>query len=210
MNIEATILLELIKKSQFGTTEDIIMDGIDIDTLYDEAMSQSVLGLVASEIPSAYINEKWIQARYRTKASYIRYCHAEDELKELLDKNPIPFVILKGNAAAVSYKDPSCRTMGDIDFLVPQEFFEIAKKVLNENGYREHHNTNRHIAYKKGNYTFELHHHFSHEIDIEDYLINEMKNPVIATINNHSFTMLPKLSNGLILLDHLRSHIKQV
>ena len=208
MNKEAEILLELIKKSQFGSSDVINLDGVDIDALYDEALSQSVLGLIAPEIPSDYTNEKWRQAQYRSKASYIRYCHAEDELIEFLDKNSIPFVILKGNAAAVSYKDPSRRSMGDIDFLVPQKFFDSTKHLLEASGYKFTHEYERHASYKKNGVSFELHHHFSHEIDIEDYLIKDLITPVIASVTGHDFPMLPELSNGLVLLDHMRAHLK--
>lgn len=208
MNKETEILLELIKKSQFGSSDVINLDGVDIDALYDEALSQSVLGLIASEIPSDYTNEKWLQAQYRSKASYIRYCHAEDELKELLDKNSIPFVILKGNAAAVSYKDPSRRSMGDIDFLVPQDMFDEAKKLLESSEYKFGHENVRHAAYTKSGIHFELHHHFSHDIDIESYLTDGLNTPLIASIDGHEFSMLPELSNGLVLLDHMRAHLK--
>ena len=208
MNKEAEILLELIKKSQFGSSDVINLDGVDIDALYEEALSQSVLGLIAPEIPSDYTNEKWLQAQYKSKASYIRYCHAEDELKELLDKNSIPFVILKGNAAAVSYKDPSRRSMGDIDFLVPQDMFDEAKNLLESSEYKFVKENVRHAGYIKNAIHFELHHHFSHEIDIESYLIYDLKTPVIAFVDGHEFPMLPELSNGIVLLDHMRSHLK--
>ena len=208
MNKEQEALLELIKQSQFGISEQISFDKIDMELLYDEALSQSVLGLVAAEIPVDLINDKWKKAQYRQKSRHILYCHAQDELKNLLDNAGIPFVILKGNAAAVYYNDPSQRMMGDIDFLVPKDLYERAKTVLISSGYMELKDNGRHTGFRRDKITFELHHHFSHEIDIESYLIDGIRCRSFSYIDDHIFPVLPRLANGLVLLDHLRNHLK--
>jgi len=164
-------------------------------------------------VPSSVLsaNSRWQQEIYRQQANYARYLHAEDELKKVMDAAGIPFVVLKGNAAAIYYKYPERRKMGDIDFLVPQSEFEQAQAVLNDNGYiLDNHGENpRHIGYKKNGVSFELHHHFSHEeVDIEDYVIDGLKNRVMGKIGEHEFPMLPPMANGLVLLDHMKSHLK--
>ena len=208
MTNEQHALLELIKISQFGSSEEISLDGVNMNTLYEEASQQAVLGLVASVIPSKYLDKKWLDAKYQQESAYIRYCNAQDELKEVLDKADIPFVILKGNAAAVYYKNPMYRSMGDIDFLVPQDQYSNAISALIESNYVLGHKSDRHISLHKNSYTFELHHHFSHDINIDDYLFEGLNDSFISSIDSHSFTMLPKLSNGLVLLDHMRNHLK--
>ena len=208
MNKEQNVLLSLIKQSQFGQSEAISFDNVDMDALYNEAEQQSVLGLAASEIPEKYSNPKWYKARYRRKASYFLYCDDQDELKNVLTDAGIPFVILKGNASAIYYKEPYLRMMGDIDFLVPQDQYEQAKALLSSKGYIEDHDNGRHASFKKGNQLFEIHHHYSHDIDIEDYLIAGLINPDIVTIDVYSFPALPKLANGLVLLDHFRRHLQ--
>ena len=213
MNKEEQVLLRLINKSQFGSSEPIDYSNVDMDALYNEALNQSVLGLIAPEIPSEYASGKWMEAIYRQKSSYIRYCHAQDELKNVLDDAAIPFVILKGNASAVSYSDPSRRTMGDIDFLVPQDLFDRSKKILINNNYilvNESAQYTRHIGFLKNGIHFELHRHFSHfeEINIEDYVIEGLANSNICSIDGHEFPMLSKLANGLVLLDHFRRHLQ--
>ena len=128
-----------------------------------------------------------------------------------MDEAGIPFVILKGNAAAIYYKHPEYRKMGDIDFLVPQDEFEHAQKILQENGYqRDNHGENpRHVGFKKNGISFELHHHFSHrDMDIEDIIIDGLNNRVIGKIGDHEFPMLPSEANGLVLLDHMKAHLK--
>ena len=208
MNKEQSVLLDLIKQSQFGPSEVIGFADVDMDALYKEASQQSVLGLVAPEIPEAYSNSKWYETKYRSKASYIRYCNAQDELKKVLVEAGIPFVILKGNASAISYKDPSCRTMGDIDFLVRVDFFEKAQEALKNSGYILDHVTERHTSYKKDKLTFELHNRFSHDIDLEDYFLDGLNNYVDVSVDGHEFPMLPTLANGFVLLDHFREHLK--
>lgn len=215
MTKEQILLLSLIKNSQFGLDEDIVSaDNVDWNDIYCEAKVQSVLGLVINDIPDdkiAKINENKHISIQQT-ASYVRYLHAETNLKDLLYSAGIPFVILKGNAAAIYYKDPSKRAMGDIDFIVPQNKFEKSQELLLENGYVITHFMNqddRHIVFCKSGFLFELHHHYSHEdIDIEDYIIDGINNSVMARINEHEFPMLPTLANGLVLLDHMRSHLK--
>lgn len=65
------------------------------------------------------------------------------------------------------------------------------------------------LGFKKNGISFELHHHFSHEeVDIENYLIDGLKRREVAKIGKHEFPMLPKMENGLVLLDHMRNHLK--
>ena len=208
MNKEQSVLLSLIKQSQFGPSEAISFTDVDMDALFNEASQQSVLGLAASEIPEEYINPKWYKARYRRKASYLLYCNEQDELKKVLDDAGIPFVILKGNASAVNYKEPYLRMMGDIDFLVPQDQYNQAKALLSSCGFIEGHDNGRHASFKKDDQLFEIHHHYCHGVDFEDYLIEGLSSQVSATIEGYDFPMLPKLANGLVLLDHFRRHLQ--
>ncbi len=215
------ILLLLVKRSQFGYEQGLvgfefpIQDGQSIDwsKVYEEAKLQSILGIVAPEIPSSVIttDAKWKQVRDRILAEYVRYCFAETSLKKDLDEAGIPFVILKGNAAAVYYSQPSRRMMGDIDFLVPPNDFEKTKQLLIDKGYTYSHvdPDKRHFAFRKNGISFELHHHFSHSgLDFEEYVIEGLNNRITVTIDKHEFPMLPKLANGLVLLDHMRHHIR--
>ena len=207
MNKEQFVLISLIKQSQFGCVDPIDFNDVNMDALYNEAEYQAVLGLVASEIPHEYSNTKWIKAQYRQKASYILYCSFQDRLMDILDNANIPFVVLKGNSSAISYIDPTQRTMGDIDILVPQDLFITAKSVLSNSGYVEDHDNGRHATFKLEKQLFEIHHHFSHGIDIEKYLISGLKERVFVVVDGHEFPMLPKLANGLVLLDHFRRHL---
>ena len=208
MKKEELVLLSLIRKSQFETTESIDFNDVDMNALYNEAVIQAVIGLVSAEIPADHLDKSWNDAHLQQIASYVRYCNAEKGLKNVLSNENIPFVILKGNAAAMNYNNPSLRKMGDIDFLVPQSMFSKTKSLLTNSGYVEDHGYERHIAYRKDGILFELHHHYSDDLDIEDYLIEGLNNYETANIVGHEFPILPKLANGLVLLDHMRRHLK--
>lgn len=206
-------ILQLIKASQFPESDLTIGPDWDWDAIYNEAVSQAVIGIVASVVPKTVVasDKKWKEAKLKQTANYVRYCSAEEELKRVLDEADIPFVILKGNAAAIYYKNPELRKMGDIDFLVPQEAFKRARHVLIQNGFeltKESEQYTRHIGFKKNGISFELHHHFSHEeVDIESYLIDGLKRREVAKVGKHEFPMLPQMENGLVLLDHMRNHL---
>lgn len=147
---------------------------------------------------------------YFTVARYVQYRYAERELIKLL--NSIPFVILKGSAAAIYYPIPSSRSFGDIDFIVPPSDFDKAKRLLESNGYTKYsrpQDDDRHCGYQKEGYTFELHKRFSYDdLDIEKYVLAGIENRVLGRIGEYSFPMLPPLPNGLVLLAHMRSHLK--
>ena len=208
MTREQNVLLKLINQSQFGLSNPVCYDEVDFDALFFEATQQSIFGLIASEFLTKCPEEKYLHEQHKMKAHYIRYNHAEEELTNLLSKFEIPHVILKGNASAVYYTDPSCRSMGDIDFLVPQELYSKVKQILIMNDFIEGHSDERHTKFSKNGILFELHHHFSYDIDLESNIVEGLKNCEVAYVNGHSFPMLPKLANGLVLLDHFRRHLK--
>ncbi|MBQ6173915.1 MAG: nucleotidyltransferase family protein [Clostridia bacterium] len=164
--------------------------------LLSEAQLQAVDGLI--QPPS-----------YERIASYIRYCYEEGELVKLLQTKGILAVILKGSASAVYYPVPAGRSFGDIDFIVsPTRYFETTK-LLEANSYTRGADEERHISYYKNGLRFELHRYYSHEDEyIEKCILDGIEHRVMGRINEHEFPMLPPLENGLVLLDHMRSHLR--
>ena len=209
--IEELALLRLIRKSLFGVSADI-PDGADWDIVYQEAQNQAVCGLIEEGTLSESMAQ-WQISRYQILANNIQLLHVQRELVQLLNKHGIPFAILKGTAAAIYYPRPCYRTMGDIDIIVPQSHFMTASALMEKNGYvishKEDNPKARHIGYLKDDKVIELHHHFSHQdVSVEKYIIDGFKHIEEADINGDVFPMLPPLTNGLILLDHMRSHLQ--
>ncbi len=205
---EEVVLLQLIKESQFPISEDINWKCVDFDILFNEASAQAVFGLVIPLIPEEYISEKWYDMYLQQKQYNIRYFFSQTYLKNLLDKAKIPFVILKGSAAAINYNNPMNRSMGDIDFIVPSELFNKTKELLQKSGFVVGKLNERHQSYSMNSICFELHHHFSNDIDVDDIISDGLSERLKASIEGYDFPMLSKLANGLVLLDHMRCHLK--
>jgi hypothetical protein len=63
--------------------------------------------------------------------------HTLLEVVDLFDEHEIPYRVLKGSAVAhLDYADPSLRSFGDIDVLVPSSHFDTAAGVLATAGHR--------------------------------------------------------------------------
>ena len=208
MNKNEIVLLELIKKSLFGV-EVTFPEDTDWDEVQKEAIAQTVTALSLPAVPKPYA-EKWKNYAAQSLSHYMRTIYEQTNLVKLLNDNNIPFVILKGTAAAVYYNNPSLRTMGDIDFIVEPKNYDYVIELLGGNGYVQEEDPNcvRHTTFYKGNVDFELHKQYSHDaFNIDSLILSGMKNRVIREINGHSFPTLPDSENGLVLLEHIHHHI---
>ena len=226
MTAEQMLLLEYIRRSQFlgeasapaghESAVESMIDNIDWLQLFNEAQAQSVAVLVAGEVPMrelpADVKARWQEAENRQLVSYIRYIAAQNELTTLLRGAEIPFAVLKGLAAAVYYRDPSKRAMGDIDFIVPTEQFERTKTLMIEAGYAlvsDDPDYVRHIALNKGSVHFELHRRFSHDDrDVEHFITDAWDDMHKTRVADADIDMLPPLGNGIVLLDHMKTHLQ--
>ena len=223
MTSEQKFLLKLISYSQFGFEPDCgkdaansVPEGIDFNRLFDEAVAQSVVCVAGSVLPDCVpddMKKRWKDADNRQLVSYIRYINAQRSLTSLLRENGIPFAVLKGLSAAIYYRDPSKRAMGDIDFIVPQKSFEFVKELMIRAGYdlkNKDQNYKRVTVFSMNGVYFELHHHFDHEDreDIEKYVTEGFSRLREACVDMVDFSTLDRLGNGIVLLDHMRNHLK--
>lgn len=205
-------LLALLRAALYGTPAELQAD-TDWAAVLSEANAQTVTALAAKALPDTLTEaqrQPWKNAQYAQLANYVRYLAAQDELCRIFEAARIPMVILKGSAAAFYYPQPSLRMMGDIDFLVPEEAFSHAHELLLQAGYSCHgEEGNRHTAYKKNGVEFEMHRRFSyHSLDIESYITDGLHHAESGMIDGHAFPMLPRLANGLVLLGHMREHLR--
>ena len=194
---EQSVMLALIRSALWGTTPPE-----NADTAMAETQRQALVPLLFPDSSEAM----------RYSAHYIRILFAQDELVALMDSANIPMVILKGSAAAIYYPEPFRRTMGDIDFIVPQDRFQEASVLMSENGYQMTHDlddTGRHRCYRKDGIDFELHHHYSFEgIDVERYVTEGLMHRETVATEGHSVPILPPVENGIVLLAHAASHLR--
>lgn len=201
-------LVELVKASLFETTPKIPKDA-NWEDIFEVANSQCIVPLIAHLIPSEHRDE-WNVIFYQSKAHFMQMLYEQNSLVNLLKQNNIPFVILKGTAAAMYYPNPSLRTFGDIDIYVCKDYWKSAKHLFENNGYNFVLNTAREYEFDKNGIEFELHLKFSskHYKDIEKILIHGIENSVDSKVINCVFPCLPAYENGLVLLGHIMQHLK--
>ena len=203
------LLLHSIKQSLWEIDFPFPSD-TDWNAVLKEAEAQAVLNLMIGAAP-AEVRESRRNVSSSFTAQYVRILYYQNNLYTLLKQNNIPMVILKGAAAAIYYPHPEQRVMGDIDFLVPEECFNKAKDLLSQNDYEidEDPRYQRHIVIKKDRIVFEMHRYFSSEtVNIEQFINAEMSRAEIKTVSGYEIPMLPRLSNGLVLLGHLAQHLR--
>ena len=205
---EQSCLLELIKTSLFDLTP-VIPDNVNWEKVFEFAKSQCIVPLIASCVPEEYRNE-WLGIAYQSKAYYMQLLFSQNSLVNLLKNNKIPYIILKGTAAAIYYPSPTMRTYGDIDFYISESQASVAKNLLQENGYLYLSSDGRHHEFEKNGIDFELHYQFSCQSYncIDHFVLNGLNNAVEYKITNSSFCGLPTYENGLVLLGHIMQHIK--
>ncbi len=203
------VLLEAIQKSIWGADIAFPSD-TDWKVVLKEAEDQAVLGLVVGAAPET-VRAEWNGRASTVTATFIRILHCQTQLCALLRANGVPSVILKGMAAAIYYPNPSQRSMGDVDFLVPVDDVARTKTLLSENGYEVEDDPRylRHMHVHKDGILFELHRKFSSEgVDVERYVVEGMAAIETGRVLGSEFPMLPKLANGIVLLGHMVQHLK--
>ena len=209
MNQTEQVLLQAIQKSLWNT-DVLFPKDTDWNAVLQEAEDQAVLGIVIDVAPADF-QEKWKGRAGSGMAHFVRILHYQEQLYKLLKENGIPMVILKGTAAAIYYSNPLQRAMGDIDFLIPPEYFNPTKELLRQNEYTvedDHPLYSRHIRVQKDGISFEQHRFFSSEgVEIEDYILDGLQKVENQYIYGIEFPMLPKLANGMVLLGHLAHHL---
>ncbi len=208
IDLENTCLLELIKAALFDIKPDF-SDKSNWETVFESAKSQCIVPLVSSCVPEKH-RDKWSEITCQSKSYFMRLLFEQNALVKLLRNNNIPFVILKGTAAAIYYPIPSLRTFGDIDFYVPDNYVKSAVELLNVNGYALVHSNERHYGYEKNGIDFELHTMFSCQSynDIDQIIQYGLNNAVNYNLYNNSFPGLPSYENGIVLLGHIMQHLK--
>ncbi len=210
MNQIEQILIQTIRRSLWDEKVSFPPD-VEWTAVLQEAKHQTVVGIAFNGLPEEG-RGPWMASVNAELANFIRLFYAQEELIGLFSASDIPLVILKGTAASVYYPRPMDRTLGDIDFIVPQDRFEQARRLMREQGYRitGSHREGRHLEYTKDGVIFELHHHFSYsDVDIEREVAEGLEHPRQGEMEGQSFPMLPRLANGLVLLSHMGRHLKK-
>ncbi len=231
MNIDATLttkqntydtLFALLRSTLWGEERyplDTIKDSlVDWDMICKE-MSWHAIHILPTDllcrVDLAHQQKYMMHASFSMSAWYA-VMEGQKELCKLLQEAKIPFVILKGAASARYYPKPAYRQMGDIDFLVPPQYFEQAHLLMLKEGYKQlDEGTPRHLEFKKNSALFELHRVFAKNNDseteafLDDLIFDAFDRLETATVEGYSFPVLPPLESGLVLLQHINQHLEE-
>ena len=139
------------------------------------------------------------------------------QLHKLMTERGIPYVTIKGLASAYYYPDPSLRDMGDVDFLVFEKNFEMAKQAVLSAGFAVDHggdDDDIHIAFKREPLSFWEQHRCVNGVPngFVGELIRKETDRTIETSElvelDGAVCRIPdKLHHGLIMLLHMVSHM---
>ena len=189
----------------------------DWKALFQEMKAQAVASLPGvwleeHPIPCA---ESWSSYCAGMQGQWLRVMLGQSELADLLEQNRIPFVILKGAAAAMYYPEPSLRSMGDVDLLVKRRDVEKAAVLLEGSGYTLAEGKDLrtyHYSYKKDEILFELHRKLPVIDDADEKLLSLFEDGIDHRVwketEGFRFPTLPTALNGLVLIYHINQHLR--
>ena len=170
-NIEVFFLL--VRAGLFGRTEGIdrlLSDEVDWTDVYQLALEQSVVGLVAEGIENFQKEHntplvpeeraiQFISAALQLEQRNLAMNRFIARLVGKLRKNGINTLLLKGQEVALSYEKPLWRACGDVDLLLSEEDYQKAKDYLPS--FASHsepeHEYKRHVGMMIGRWLVELH-----------------------------------------------------
>ena len=188
--------------------------------VYQELRAQAVEGIAVDALPNiknldVQLKFSWLHRVTKNISYWNQLMALQDELIALLKGANIPYVVLKGLGAAYYYRAPELRKMGDIDLQVKPADFQKALQLLLDNGFElEAEDDGRHVELRKDRFEVELHHHFSSFSDLDAAALFDRRIESAidcaqeAVVQGHTFSMLPKLENGLVLLAHMDQHME--
>ena len=191
---------------------------VDWKAVFDECKAQSVISLAFSALPkdeapkTIYAHWKALVNENLAVNSKISYAHTM--LNELMNQAKIPYVILKGCASAEYYDDPLLRTMGDVDFYVPSEYFEKADKLLLKNGFKSNEIDHEYEkAYTKDDVIYELHNTINGVpggkvgIKIRHYFDDVFEKAELKHFDLAEYYSPSPFHHGLVMLLHVARHM---
>ena len=209
-------LLLLLSKSVFGRS--VLSQETNWEEVLEEAKAQAVTQLAYAALDKTMLlphqEEKWEKSAAATLSKNIRVIHNHELLHEWMTEAGIPYVILKGCAAAAYYPIPSYRVMGDVDFLVPEDKLSDAGKMLESKGLKpwdEEHIA--HVVYRKPGMHLEMHFHVAGLPEglagkrMKEYFRDVFDQASPGLVGSEEAMLPSPFHHGLVLLLHTCHHM---
>lgn len=168
--------------------------------------------LFSEEMP-AQLRRQWEGALYAQKRRFGQYLLAQSAVLRLLSEAGIPCAVLKGTVSALCYPEPAWRAMGDIDLMVLPRDRDRAAALLCADGFQK---TGFEDAveqpFQKGTILLELHTGITAAGPFSDgingYLLGHFEKMQTKELYGFPFPCLPECCNGLLMLEHMRHHLR--
>lgn len=139
LKIHEKVLLDLLANSLFDAGRTVDFDVVNLNAVWYESNLQAVSLMAFSKTDSSlFQNEKFSHIRKKLNQAFADNAKIDFEhirIHRIMTQAGIPYMILKGFASALYYRDPLLRSMGDVDFLVSPRCLEAADEVLKKHGY---------------------------------------------------------------------------
>lgn len=149
-----------------------------------------------------------VDKRKEFRKYYYQSCLIHEKFNEvgklvddILTRNNIPHVFLKGYELQNLYPDSNLRMLGDIDLLVENDYFEQTKNIISTNGFIFDMECEHHIGYKKEDIEIELHNKLFDKEECSSKLFDNTFNNIRIKDFDDTFTLL-------YVIAHYAKHIK--
>ena len=163
--------------------------------------------------------ERWRRTCFGSFRMNLDILSVQQWLNDVLTENSIPFMVVKGAAAAVLYPRPILRAQGDIDLVIaPDRFHEGLETLVRAGCVRtgDEEEDSRHINLLKDGVVIELHSRFARlssaeaEAMLDRWIFEAIPQETIdQEIFGMHFPAPPDMLNGLILLTHINQHLEE-
>lgn len=188
----------------------------------EEAKAQAVTLLFEDRLEKfsmpREIYDAWKDWNSQQYTYNMRVLYEQEAFRKGMEEAKIPFLILKGCAAAVYYPNPILRIMGDVDIILKKEKIDNARAWMTEAGYaflNPKEEKPREYQYSQNDIVFELHNSFailnSREADtsLDGWIYDAVDRAVEKRIDEYVFPVLDEELNGLVLLAHIDHHLEE-
>lgn len=160
MNDAQKTVLNLTSAALFGSPASVPTE-TDWQAVYDEIKKQELVSLLFPLTSNIDIPEDilkiWSEDRGKYLLNNARNISAHFTIQKLMDSAGIPCVILKGVASGSYYPDYLTRAYGDVDFLVPDNYYKRTDALLRKTGYEYVNRHDKHLIFSRGGILYELH-----------------------------------------------------
>ena len=202
-------------------TDFITIQPEDEQPLTELTKVQSTLPFLLSYIKNPTILNS---LKHQTKLMMLNYYQIEQftrRIADLLEKNGISYVLLKGISLADFYPGPEYRKLGDVDIYInDKEMFNRAEELLLANGYTkddeisDHHQGYLYKVPQTGRtMILELHYRIvglyqyapANKI-IDAVFASGAFTPIIQKVNDRSYPVLPPTEYTFYMIHHMLKH----